>query len=74
MTYDKDSSGAVSIDETMSMLYARYGKERLEKQMKSLFGEDLKTEDGDGELDYCEYLKAVSVRFPNKGGKQKHKK
>jgi Ca2+-binding EF-hand superfamily protein len=70
MTYDKDNSGAVSVDETMAMLYARYGKDRLEKQMKSLFGDDLKTADGDGELDFSEYLKAVSVRFPTKGGKK----
>ena len=30
MMYDKDSSGQVSIDETMTMLFQRYGKERLE--------------------------------------------
>ena len=50
MMYDKDNSGKVTVDETMHMLYARYGKARLESQMKALFGEDLKTEDGDGEL------------------------
>ena len=34
--------------------------------MKALFGEDLKTEDGDGELSFNEYLKAVSIRLPSK--------
>ena len=66
MMYDKDSSGQVSIDETMTMLFQRYGKERLESQMKLLFGDDLKTSDGDGELSFAEYLKAVSVRMPRK--------
>ena len=42
MMYDKDNSGKVTVDETMHMLYARYGKARLESQMKQLFGEDLK--------------------------------
>ena len=30
MMYDRDNSGNVSVDETMHMLYARYGKDRLE--------------------------------------------
>lgn len=85
--YDKDNSGKVSIDETMTMLYQRYGKEHLEtvrpapgslaavplghcvltlsslvQQMKLLFGDDLRTADGDGELTFAEYLKAVTVR------------
>ena len=71
--YDKDNSGKVTVDETMHMLYARYGKARLESQMKALFGEDLKTADGDGELSFNEYLKAVNIRLPKKkkgkGGK-----
>ncbi len=76
MMYDKDNSGKVTVDETMHMLYARYGKARLESQMKALFGEDLKTEDGDGELSFNEYLKAVSIRLPKtkrggKGGRRK---
>ena len=64
MMYDKDNSGKVTVDETMHMLYPRYGKARLESQMKALSGEDLKTEDGDGELSFNEYLKAVSIRLP----------
>ena len=64
MMYDKDNSGKVTVDETMHMLYARYGEDKLESQMKALFGDDLKTSDGDGELSFGEYLKAVNVRIP----------
>eukprot|EP00946_MAST-07B_sp_MAST-7B-sp1_P005337 g5337.t1 len=73
MMYDKDNSGNVTVDETMHMLYARYGKQHLESQMKALFGEDLKTADGDGELSFEEYLKAVSIRLPKSKSKGKKK-
>jgi Ca2+-binding EF-hand superfamily protein len=36
MMYDKDSSGTVTLDETMAMLYARYGRDQLETQMKEV--------------------------------------
>ena len=68
MMYDKDGSGQVTVDETMHMLYTRYGKDNLESQMKALFGEDLRTADGDGELSFVEYLKAVNLRVPRKPG------
>jgi len=73
MMYDRDNSGNVSVDETMHMLYARYGKERLEDEMKALFGEDLRTSDGDGSLSFNEYLKAVNVRLPKTTTKGKGK-
>ena len=62
MMYDVDFSGEVSVDETMHMLYARYGRERLESEMKALFGDKLNN--GNGTLTFNDYLKAVSVRVP----------
>lgn len=61
--YDKEFSGHVTVDETMHMLYARYGKERLESEMKALFGEALAA-DGNGTLSFLDYLKAVNKRAP----------
>lgn len=63
--YDKDFSGEVSVDETMHMLYSRYGKERLEAEMKALFGASLSTE-GNGSLTFLDYLAAVSKRMPGR--------
>lgn len=63
--YDKDFSGQVSVDETMHMLFARYGKERLEAEMKALFGDSLNT-DGNGSLTFLDYLKAVNKRMPGR--------
>lgn len=66
MTYDKDFSGKVTVDDTMSMLYARYGRDQLETQMKILFGDNLKSDAGDGKLSITDYLRAVNVRKPRR--------
>ena len=68
LMYDKDCSGNVSVDETMHMLYSRYGKANLESQMKALFGDDLKTADGDGELSFGEYVLLFMFLFLFLGG------
>lgn len=62
MTYDKNFSGSVTVDDTMSMLYARFGRDQLETQMRKLFGSSASSADGGGSLTIADYLKAVSKR------------
>jgi len=58
MTYDKEFRCKIKADDTMAMLFARYGKAKLEKQMKVLFG------NGKEELFFMDYLAAVTKRPP----------
>ncbi|CAM9528607.1 unnamed protein product [Chrysoparadoxa australica] len=60
MLYDADNNGNVSVDETMNMLYARYGRTKMEAKLRELFGEEMK-ESGTqgGEISFLEYLAAV---------------
>ena len=62
MMYDKDFSGTVTVDECMSMLYARYGGDNLEEALSELFGDSLSTADGGAELTFDAYLNAVNKR------------
>jgi Ca2+-binding EF-hand superfamily protein len=62
MTYDKTFSGSVTVDDTMSMLYARFGRDQLEQQMRKLFGDNASSADGGGSLTITDYLQAVSKR------------
>ncbi|CAM9340287.1 unnamed protein product, partial [Discosporangium mesarthrocarpum] len=60
MLYDVDNNGAVSVDETMNMLYARYGRTKMEAKLKELFGESMReTGTQGGEITFLQYLEAV---------------
>ena len=49
MTYDKKLCGTITADDTMAILFARYGKGQLESRMKMLFGSS-------DELTFVHYL------------------
>lgn len=64
MIYDRNNNGMVSIDETMNMLYARVGRDKMELTITKLFGGD----DGapikevgsqGGEIDFTRYWEVV---------------
>ncbi|CAM9462411.1 unnamed protein product [Sphacelaria rigidula] len=60
MLYDVDNNVNVSVDETMNMLYARYGRAKMEAKLKELFGEGMReTGTQGGEIDFLQYLEAV---------------
>lgn len=58
--FDQNDNGAVSVDETMSMLYARYGRQKMEVKLKELFGSEMiETGTQGGEIDFATYLNVV---------------
>ena len=60
MIFDQDENGLVSVDETMNMLYARYGRVKMESKLKALFGDDMQEQGTQGgEIDFPQYIKAV---------------
>jgi Ca2+-binding EF-hand superfamily protein len=61
LIYDQNNNGFVSIDETMKMLYARYGRETMEAKIGVLFGSAAQQEEGKegGEIAFATYCDAV---------------
>ncbi|OQR80813.1 outer dynein arm-docking complex subunit 3 [Achlya hypogyna] len=60
MTYDKKLCGTITADDTMAILFARYGQAQLETKMKTLFGDS-------DELSFVNYLDRVGKqRKPKK--------
>lgn len=63
LTLDESMKGRITEDETIGILFARYGNDRIEAIIASLFGERLKTLGGPGVLSFSEYLERVGVRY-----------
>lgn len=60
LIYDHNNSGLVSVDKTMNMLYARFGRFRMEGKLKELFGDDMhETGREGGEITFSKYVQAV---------------
>ena len=55
MTYDKKLCGTITADDTMAILFARYGRAQLEPRMRQLFGDS-------EELKFTDYLERVNTR------------
>ena len=63
LIYDKTFKGRVTVEETLQILFVRHGRERLDDEIKAIFGEEEKNADGtDKEITYGEYLSKIQGR------------
>ena len=61
--YDKTFKGRVTVEETLQILYVRYGRESLDQEITAIFGEDEKNEDGsEKEISFGEYVDKINKR------------
>ena len=63
LMYDKTFKGRVTVEETLQILFVRYGRDRLDDEIKAIFGEEEKNPDGsDKEIRFGEYVKKIELR------------
>ncbi|CAG9329637.1 unnamed protein product [Blepharisma stoltei] len=75
MMYDKGNTGRVTVEDTLELIYVRYGMEHLEKEIQALFGENEKTDDGqEKSITFSEYLEQINKRATEKRKKKSFKK
>lgn len=61
--FDKEFKARVTVEETLEIIFVRFGRERLDTEIKAIFGEDEKTQDGqEKEITYSEYVDRVEER------------
>ena len=60
LMYDKTFKGRVTVEETLQILFVRYGRDKLDDEIKAIFGEEEKNPDGsDKEITYGEYVDKI---------------
>ena len=61
--YDEKFRGKVTVEETLQILFVRYGRERLDAEIEAIFGVDEKLQDEEEkEITYQEYVEKVNER------------
>jgi len=63
LMYDKTFKGRVTVEETLQILFVRYGRDRLDDEIKAIFGDEEKNPDGsDKEIRFGEYVQKIELR------------
>lgn len=63
LMYDKTFKGRVTVEETLQILFVRYGRDRLDDEIKAIFGDEEKNPDGsDKEIVFGEYVEKINLR------------
>ena len=63
LMYDKTFKGRVTVEETLQILFVRYGRENLDNEITAIFGDDEKNEDGsEVEIQFGDYVDKIDKR------------
>ena len=65
LMYDKEFKGSVTVEETLQILFVRHGRDRLDAEIRAIFGDDEDQKDADGverAIQYSEYLDKINAR------------
>ena len=75
MMFDKTNSGRVTEEDTLELIFVRYGRDTLEQEVQSLFGNQQHTPDGqEKSISFSEYLEQINQREIGKRKKKISKK
>jgi hypothetical protein len=70
--FDKKFKGRVTVEDTLQLLYVRYKRDRLDDEIKAIFGENEKTEEGNEKfIEYHDYIEKINHRAMEERKKRK---
>ena len=63
LMYDRDFKGKVTVEETLQIMYVRYGREHLDDEITAIFGQEETNPDGsEKQITFGEYCEKVNKR------------
>jgi Ca2+-binding EF-hand superfamily protein len=63
MMFDKQNLKSITVEDTLELIYVRYGMEHLEKEIQALFGADEKQPDGtEKRITFSQYLEQINAK------------
>lgn len=72
LMYDKEFKGRVSVEDTLQLLYVRHGRDALDDEIRAIFGENEKTEEGNEKfIEYHDYIEKINHRAMEERKKRK---
>jgi Ca2+-binding EF-hand superfamily protein len=75
MMFDKNNNRRITVEDTLELIYVRYGMEHLEKEIQALFGPDEKKVDGtEKSISFSEYLAQINEKIFKREKKVKQKR
>merc|ERR1711998_666501 len=64
LMYDKDFTGKISVEQTLQILFVRFGRGKLDAEIQEIFGDEQKGADGQEiRITFSQYLKRVNTRL-----------
>merc|ERR1711869_27340 len=64
LMYDKDFTGIISVEQTLQILFVRFGRGKLDDEIREIFGEEQKGADGqEVRIAFSQYLERVNQRL-----------
>jgi len=64
LMYDKEFTGKITVEQTLAILFVRYGREQLDAEIQEIFGEEQRGPDGqEKRINYTEYVRRVEARL-----------
>ena len=63
MMFDKGNLKSITVEDTLELIYVRYGMDTLEKEIQALFGTDEKQPDGtEKRITFAQYLEQINAK------------
>jgi Ca2+-binding EF-hand superfamily protein len=64
LMYDKEFTGKISVEQTLQILFVRHGREKLDDEIKEIFGEQQKGPDGQElKIGFSQFLERANKRL-----------